>query len=93
MLPAKFHVKIIIGISIALLIDSAAFGFAAIYTFYFGPSLYIFYGFEALLLILSLIRSIGRFFVNVIDASRVLEWDEKSLVLLHLDLVVGMLHI
>ncbi|KAK4512290.1 uncharacterized protein ATC70_002987 [Mucor velutinosus] len=82
-----FHVRMINLLAILLLIDSLLANHAIHVTLTKGPNMMIMFGFEYTILICSILSTIGKYILNVIDMRTEQTWEGKSMYVFYLDLV------
>ncbi|KAF1800743.1 hypothetical protein V8B55DRAFT_1533240 [Mucor lusitanicus] len=82
-----FHVRMINLLALLLLIDSLLANHAIHVTLTKGPNMMIMFGFEYTILICSILSTIGKYILNVIDMRTEQTWEGKSMYVFYLDLV------
>ncbi|KAL7311572.1 hypothetical protein PS15m_009314 [Mucor circinelloides] len=82
-----FHVRMVNLLAILLLIDSLLANHAIHVTLTKGPNMMIMFGFEYTILICSILSTIGKYILNVIDMRTEQTWEGKSMYVFYLDLV------
>ncbi|KAL9559232.1 hypothetical protein MBANPS3_000499 [Mucor bainieri] len=83
----RFHVRMVNLLGILLLIDSLLANHAIHVTLTKGPNMMIMFGFEYTILICSILSTIGKYILNVIDMRTEQTWEGKSMYVFYLDLV------
>ncbi|EPB83523.1 hypothetical protein HMPREF1544_09744 [Mucor circinelloides 1006PhL] len=82
-----FHVRMVNLLAILLLVDSLLANHAIHVTLTKGPNMMIMFGFEYTILICSILSTIGKYILNVIDMRTEQTWEGKSMYVFYLDLV------
>ncbi|KAJ3414705.1 E3 ubiquitin-protein ligase synoviolin [Chytridiales sp. JEL 0842] len=87
-LRAAFHIRMISIMSILILLDVSMLAYAVQYTLRRGPSMMIIFGFEYTILVTSVLSTLMKYILHTIDLRRENPWEEKTMYLFYVDLVV-----
>ncbi|KAI8977428.1 hypothetical protein BDF20DRAFT_820497 [Mycotypha africana] len=82
-----FHIRIVNLLCLLLIIDTFLANHAIYVTLTKGPSMMIIFGFEYTILICSILSTIGRYIINLIDMRTEQTWEGKSMYIFYLDLI------
>lgn len=84
-----FHLRMISLMTLLFLTDLGMFGVSVEYTTRKGPSMMIIFGFEYTLLISLVSSTFVKYILHSVDLASENAWDDKSMYIFYLDLVVG----
>ncbi|KAI9483590.1 MAG: hypothetical protein EXX96DRAFT_479553 [Benjaminiella poitrasii] len=82
-----FHVRIINLLHILLLVDLLLANHAINVTLIKGPNMMIMFGFEYTILLCTIVSTIGKYIINVVDMQSEQTWEGKSMWIFYVDLV------
>ncbi|KAI9331687.1 hypothetical protein DFJ73DRAFT_963673 [Zopfochytrium polystomum] len=86
--PPLFHVRMISVMVILVLVDLGLLAYSVDYTFKKGASMMIIFGFEYMILVTLMVSTIIKYIIHSIDLVSEHPWENKSMYLFYVDLVV-----
>lgn len=87
-----FHVRMVSVMGLMMLVDVCMLYYSIEYTVMRGPTMMIIFGFEYTLLMSLSFSTMVKYALHSVDMHSENGWDDKSMYIFYLDLVIGIPH-
>jgi hypothetical protein len=83
----SFHIRMVNLMALLFIIDAVLAHYAISVTMVKGPNMMVMFGFEYTILICTILSTVGKYVINVVDMRTEEQWEGKSMYVIYLDLL------